>query len=244
MSMVLIYATSNGGKVASLRRKLPDVEIKQKEYDFVESRTFNVEEIAKEKVMFAYRDIAFYKNMPHDHDHLKKKEDWGVIANDAGFSIAALNDWPESFINFELKKLGIEGFLKLMEGVEDRRAEFRHSLAYMSPQLQEPIVFSDSIKGSVAYCAMGERQEHHWSDLSRIFIPQNMDRTLAQLSQEQYHHVRELSKSEPSCSEVFADNYEVLQALEVCRSERGFPCDPAGNPCRKDSGWRHPNKRY
>ncbi|MBR9702487.1 hypothetical protein GOV10_00490 [Candidatus Woesearchaeota archaeon] len=251
--MVLIYATSNKGKVASLQRRLSREEIIQIDFDFPEPRTFNVESIAKAKASFAYEHIKETDMYPREQIEDEEYHDmFGLVANDAGFSISALNDWPESFVNFELEKFGIEGFLKLMEGVEDRRAEFRHSLAYICPVLDrgsgEPLVYSDSIKGTVAYEPRGTRREFHWSDLSRIFIPQNLDCTLAEMTEEEYKNARVLSGSEPSCSEVFADGYYVLKMLENAKpgmplSKSDYRFTPKKHPYRKDNGFVHPWKK-
>lgn len=65
-----------------------------------------------------------------------------LIVEDAGIFIKALGGFPKTFVHFVEETIGIKGVLKLMEGIEDRSAEFRQSLAYIEPGMQTPKIFS------------------------------------------------------------------------------------------------------
>jgi len=64
-----------------------------------EPRSDDLREIAKEKVLFAYKKI--------------RKP---CIVLDFGFYIHSLNGFPKAFVNFVLETIGIEDILKLVDG--------------------------------------------------------------------------------------------------------------------------------
>ena len=109
----IIFVTHNKGKIASAKKHLKNVNFKVFEYDLEEPRSDDVCYISKVKVMEAYE--------------LVKKP---CISLDAGFFIEALNGFPRSFVNFALDTIGIDGILKLMEGKENRKCEFKECLSY------------------------------------------------------------------------------------------------------------------
>lgn len=175
--MKLYYATTRKAKVISLQDTLKDcnVTIVQVPLEMPEPRSSDVEEIARQKVRFAY-------------DHIKKP----TVALDAGFYIPAWNGFPRAFVNFSLETLGLRGILKLMEG-EDRSCEFRHSLGYLDSTLQQPVCFTDRVDGVMAYAPQGSmenpdgtKKDYLWSVLSMLFIPQGETQTLAEMERDYY----------------------------------------------------------
>lgn len=168
--MKLFYATKNQGKIDALQRELDKYNIKiiQVPLDIPEPRSEDVLEIAKEKVLFAY-------------NKLKKP----TVALDAGFYIPSLNGFPKAFVNFTLKTIGIEGILKLVEG-KDKKCEFRECLAYMDKNLKKPKCFISHIKGTISNEIRGKMQKHLWSKIALIFIPENYNKTLAEMTYKEY----------------------------------------------------------
>lgn len=168
--MEIYYATKNLGKVKSLEDALKKYKINiiQASLNLPEPRSDDVKKIAREKVLYAYKEI--------------KKP---VVALDAGFYVHSLNGFPKAFVNFALETVGLEGILKLVEG-KDRSCEFRHCLAYMDKELKEPIYFQDSVKGTLTEEKRGKIQEHLWSELTLIFVPEGSKKTLAEMTYEEY----------------------------------------------------------
>lgn len=168
--MELYYATTNPGKVHSLRRDLKafGIEVVQTVLNIPESRSDNPEEIAKQKVEFAWREL------------LKP-----VVAVDAGFYIHSLKGFPRTFVNFVLETINLEGILKLVEGKE-RGCEFRESLAYRDHLFTEPKCFTVYVPGMLSLEPAGELESHHWSRLSLVFVPKDETKTLAQMTKEEY----------------------------------------------------------
>lgn len=168
--MEIFYATGNPGKVKSLQDALREynIDVNQVSLKLPEPRSDDVRKISKEKVLYGYNEI--------------KKP---TAALDAGFYIDSLNGFPKAFVNFALETIEVGGILKLVEG-RDRSCEFRHCLAYVDEELEEPILFQDSVPGTLAYEKRGEMEEHLWSKLSLVFIPENTSKTLAEMEYEEY----------------------------------------------------------
>jgi len=184
------YATTNKGKVKSLRDTLSKhgIEVEQLGVEIPEPRTDDLKKIAREKILFAY-------------DKIKKP----CVALDAGFYVNALKGFPKAFVNFVLETIEIEGILKLMEGKSFRECEFRNCMAYLDPYLSEPVYFESSVKGTLALSARGTNSNYAWSKLSFIFIPDSYDKTLAELTDEEYRAWR--SPRKDSYSEKFAEYF-------------------------------------
>jgi len=64
-----------------------------------------------------------------------------VIVEDSGLFIEALGGFPGPYSSYVQKTIGNKGILKLLEGVEGRRAEFRSVVGYCAPG-QEPTTFA------------------------------------------------------------------------------------------------------
>ncbi|MDH5439985.1 MAG: XTP/dITP diphosphatase [Candidatus Bathyarchaeota archaeon] len=56
-----------------------------------------------------------------------------LIVEDAGLFISALNGFPGPYSSYVYKTIGNKGILRLMEGIANRRAQFRSAIAYCSP---------------------------------------------------------------------------------------------------------------
>lgn len=164
------FATKNRGKVSSLVRVLSsyDIEVVQVQLGLPEPRSDDLMEIAREKIVFAYRYIR-----------------GPCVAHDSGFYIHSLNGFPRAFVNFALKTIGIKGILKLVEG-ENRECEFRNCLAYLDNHLSSPVYFESGISGKLSEESRGVVADYHLSGLSTIFIPDGETKTLGEMSSEEY----------------------------------------------------------
>lgn len=114
MRRALYLLTGNRHKVEEIREvaKRYGVEILPVDGYKLEIQSDSLEEIA---VTGAY--IA--------HIMLKKP----VLVEDAGLFIEALRGFPGPYSNYVYKTIGIHGILKLMEGIEERRACFKSAAA-------------------------------------------------------------------------------------------------------------------
>ena len=187
--MEIYYATTNQGKIQSLRRRFTesDVTVTQVPIDIPEPRSNDVQKIARAKVVFAYRQ-------------LRKP----VVALDAGFYIPVLNGFPRAFVNFALETVGLDGILRLVEG-KDRSCEFRECLAYLDDSLSEPKYFIAHIKGTLSLEQKGVMQPHHWSKLALIFIPEGKKKTLGEMNHDEYAGWSQNAKEKESSAQQFAE---------------------------------------
>jgi XTP/dITP diphosphohydrolase len=166
----IYFATKNRGKVNSVRNALSryGIEIVQIPLDMPEPRSDDLQEIAREKVLFAYEQIQ----KP-------------CIALDAGFYIDSLNGFPKTFVNLALETIGIDGILKLVEG-KPKTCEFRNCLAYMDENLSEPVYFESRVSGELSENPRGVIEDYAWSELFLIFIPEGTNKTLAEMTFDEY----------------------------------------------------------
>lgn len=185
---IITFVTTNQGKVIEAQKQCDSAGIKLVTYNYelIEPRSENLEEIAKTKVMQAYDKVGH-----------------PCIAMDSGFYIEALNGFPKTFVNFALTTIGINGILKLMEGISNRRAYFKQCLAYYDGN--EIKYFYSQHEGSIATEISGDDKIQKWSDLWYIFISNGYDRTLASLSDEE--HKKRESKNEGTLAQ-FAKWYK------------------------------------
>lgn len=165
---MLVFVTHNKGKIESANKYFGGiVSFQTYDYDFKEIRSDDVEEVAIAKVLEAYA--------------VTKKP---TIALDAGFYVKSLNGFQGVYVHHFLDTIGISGLLKLMAGVEDRRCCFRQCLAYYDG-LGKPKVFYGEHRGTVNYESKGTLSEDDWSEISYIFVPTGLDKTLAEMTKEE-----------------------------------------------------------
>lgn len=186
----IVFVTSNLGKVKSAQRDLKDVEVIQYEAELIEPRSDSIKEIAKIKVLQAYRII----NKP-------------CIAVDSGFFIEELKGFPRAYVNHTLETIGIEGILKLMEGKEDRSCKFKECLVYFDGNSMN--FFEAETNGKLSYEIRGADNAENWSKLSYIFEVEEIGKTIAELNDDERE--KYLSKEEQSCFKKFIRWY-----LKMC----------------------------
>lgn len=123
----IIFVTSNEMKVRHANTALErfGYTFVSQKLDIIEPREEDPEKVVIEKAIQAIKRL----NKP-------------LVVEDSGIFIEALNGFPKAFIRFVESTIGVKSILKMMEGVKNRKAEFRQSLAYIEPGMKEPKVFS------------------------------------------------------------------------------------------------------
>jgi len=152
----ITFVTGNETKVrhAIEAMKGLGIEIVGKKLDLVESREEDPAIVVSEKANQAY-DLLL--------DNL--------MVEDSGIFIRALGGFPKTFVHFAEDTLGIANILKMMEGVEDRYVEFRQSLAYLEPGMEEPMIFS-YVDGNFSLAdKIWEPKYGDVTDFNKILIP-------------------------------------------------------------------------
>ena len=180
----ITYVTGNWAKLLSAKQLLEPLGIQ------VENIKMETTEIQADTV----EEIAI-----HSAKEASEKLKTTVLKNDTGFFIDALGGFPGPYTHYVDDKLGEDGILKLLEGVENRRACFIEAFAYCEYG-KEPIVFKSITNGVIATEKSGE---YGWS-WDFIFIPDDLDKTMANFPDEErfklwntdaYHKLAEYIKN-------------------------------------------------
>ena len=129
------FVTSNKGKFAEAQGIFGDLE--QKDIGYTEIQADTLEEVA----IFGMKEVAARLEGP-------------VMLEDAGLFIEALQGFPGVYSAYVQKTIGNDGILRLMEGVENRRAFFKSVVVYAEPGL-EPQMFTGIVRGQIGYEARG-----------------------------------------------------------------------------------------
>jgi XTP/dITP diphosphohydrolase len=111
----ITYVTGNWAKILSARQILEPLgyEVEQIKMDVPELQSDFIEEVAKYSAKWA-------------SDKLK----CAVLKNDTGFFIEALNGFPGAYAHSVMEQIGTDGILKLMKGMENRKAYYKEAFAY------------------------------------------------------------------------------------------------------------------
>lgn len=155
----ITYVTGNWSKILSAKQILEPLgfEVDNMKMDTTEIQADTVEDVAK----FSAKEAS-------------EKLKCTVLKNDTGLFVEALNGFPGPYTHYVDEKIGEEGLLKLLEGVENRNACFMEAFAYCEYG-KDPIVFKSVTKGIIAKEKSGE---YGWS-WDYIFIPFGKDKTMA-----------------------------------------------------------------
>lgn len=187
----IVFVTHNKGKAKSAEKYFDNIKFSTYEYELDEPRSDDLKEIASAKVKQAFEVV--------------KKP---CIAMDAGFFIDELNGFPKAFVNFSLETIGIDGILKLMDGKENRKCRFEECLAYHDGN--EIHYFYGKHPGNLANEILGKDRDEKWSDLWYIFKPDNHEKTLAQMTNEERENRKRIDGSY-SALKGFADWYKEME---------------------------------
>ena len=128
----ITFVTTNAGKMREARQLFEeDFDIEQVDMTYPELQEDDLSKIAAYGAKYCAEQL--------------RKE---VIVEDSGLFIDALKGFPGPYSSYVQHTVGNEGILKLMEGVEGRRAEFRSVVGYCEPG-KEPMTFTGIWWGNI-----------------------------------------------------------------------------------------------
>jgi len=163
MTKELYFVTGNEGKFLEVKYYIekyePNWVVKRLAADMFENQTTDQKQVAIDKAHQAW-------NLVHKP----------VLVDDAAIYFDRYKSFPGVMTKFLFKGLGLEGILKLVEG--DNRATFLLYLAYADND-GEVHVFDGTCKGKIVPPV--EKLAHPSLPWDDIFIPENSDKTYAQL---------------------------------------------------------------
>ncbi len=165
----ITYVTGNWSKIMSAKNILEPlgIEVDNVKIETTEIQADTVEEVA----MHSAKEAS---------DKLKRS----VLKNDTGLYVEVLGGFPGPYTHYVDEKLGEDGLLKLLEGVDNRNACFVEAFAYCEYR-KDPIVFKSITKGKIAKEKSGT---YGWS-WDFIFIPDGYDKTMGNYPDEERCHV-------------------------------------------------------
>lgn len=169
----ICFVTSNIGKVETARQNLKnfDIDVLNVNLNIEELKINDIELICKDKVMQAYQKVQ----RP-------------VITLDAGFYIPNFPNnpnFPGAFPRRDLiEKMGILGLLENMKNIKDRKCYFRECLSYYDGKVLKQ--FNCYHYGTLTTEIRGNDKNYKWSDLWSVFIPSTYDKTLAEMTRDEY----------------------------------------------------------
>lgn len=155
----ITYVTGNIAKIESAKNALTPLgfEIDNVKMETPEIQANDVEEVSKYSAKWASEKL----NKP-------------VLKNDSGLFVNGLKGFPGVYTRYAEETIDVDGLLKLMEGLEDRTACFKESIAYCEPG-EEPVVFVGLTKGRIDTKKSGT---NGWS-WDYVFIPEGEEEPLA-----------------------------------------------------------------
>jgi XTP/dITP diphosphohydrolase len=188
---VVFFATGNIHKFAEARSILTrlDIAVGMLRVKDVEIQSDSLVEIAKSSALDAFKRCG----LP-------------VIVEDAGLFIDALKGFPGAYAAQAYQTIGNKGLLKLMEGVEDRKAVFRSAIAYCGSEAKAPVVFEGVAEGEIT---MDERSGSGESGFGfdPIFQPSGNSKTFAEITLEEKNDFSHRAKA----VRKFAEWYKKLK---------------------------------
>jgi len=158
MEKKITYVTGNWAKIDSARQILEPLgyEVDNIKIETPEIQADDVSDVAKYSAKWAANEL-----------------NKAVLKNDSGLFVNGLKGFPGVYTHYVDDTLGVDGLLKLMEGLEDRTAYFKESIAYCEPG-KEPVVFEGYTKGKIDTKKSGT---YGWS-WDFVFIPEGEEKTL------------------------------------------------------------------
>ena len=154
------FITSNLGKVKEFKQILePEIKVNHIEMSYPEIRSEDSGEIARQSA----KELA---------EKLKKN----VVVEDSGLFIEALNGFPGTYSATIHKKIGLNGILKLMENVKNRKCIYKSAVAYCEPG-KKAISFSGEENGNIAESISGSFGFGH----DPIFLPEGSGKTYGEM---------------------------------------------------------------
>lgn len=187
----ITYVTGNYGKYVSVKEHFSEqeIDIDFLEYDFEELEINDIEQISKAKVLSAYRIL----NSP-------------CFVADTGFYIDDYPNnpgYPGAFVKRSGISSDIDGLLETMKNKTNRSCKFVDCLTFYDGN--EFYTFYGVSNGTLSSTKRGESIKRAKSNLWYVFVPNNCDKTLAEMTDEER---RTRNDGHTSATELFVEWYK------------------------------------
>lgn len=187
----IIYVTGNYGKYISVKECFAEknIGIDFYEYDFEEIEINDIERISRKKVMDAYNILQS-----------------PCFVVDTGFYIDDYPNnpgYPGAFVKRSGISSDIDRLLETMKNQSNRNCKFVDCLTFYDGN--EFYIFYGESSGTLALSKKGNPTKRAKSNLWYVFIPNNCDKTLAEMSIEER---KNRNDGHTSATEKFAEWYK------------------------------------
>lgn len=187
----LIYVTGNYGKYVSVKEcfKAKNISIDFYEYDFEEIEINDIEKISKKKAQDAYKILQI-----------------PCFVADTGFYIDDYPNnpgYPGAFVKRSGISSDIDKLLEIIKNKSNRACKFVDCLTFYDGQ--KFYTFYGVSSGTLAFSRKGNSIKKAKSNLWYVFIPNNCDKTLAEMSDEER---KNRNDGHTSATELFANWYQ------------------------------------
>lgn len=180
----IILVTTNRGKVREIGEILRHYSIQ-------------VKNIVKDKLEIQSPDLK--EVVEYAAWSLSQEIQGPYIIEDAGLFVDKLKGFPGPYSSYVYKTLGVKGIITLLDGIQNRKAEFRSAIAFHSKK-RELKIFEEKVCGDISYEPIGSEG----FGFDPIFIPaQGYGRTFAQMSLKEKNKYSHRSKT----TKMFAEWY-------------------------------------
>ncbi len=190
MSIKLYFVTNNKGKfleASSILRRY-NIELIQIDTEKLEIQSDDLRKIALRAAEYVFEKI--------------RKP---IIVEDAGLFIKALNGFPGPYSSYVFKTIGIHGILKLMNDVDDRRAEFR-SVVVLKHPIVGTRIFEGIVNGIISRIPKGSKG----FGFDPIFIPNGCTKTFAEMDIEEKNKYSHRARAFRALGEWVQENLKRL----------------------------------
>lgn len=187
---LIFFATGNLHKFNEARRVLAEYGISAAmlKVKTLEIQDSDIENIAKISAL----NVVHEANLP-------------VIVEDAGLFVEVLNGFPGPYSSYVYKTIGVSGLLRLLEGVDNRKAHFKSVVAFCDPSGQIKC-FQGVVEGRIAR----EPRGCGGFGFDPIFEPnEQLNKTFAEMDAEEKNRFSHRAKA----MRAFAEWYRGLRRL-------------------------------
>ena len=201
----ILFVTSNAGKLDEAKLALHPFGLNVESFHFNEEfpeieeiQSSELRHVAKDKLRKAVTIVKSSSNK------------LGIMVEDAGFFIEALDGFPGVYSSYVHKTLGIKGIMKTLTDIKNRDACFKCVIGIHLDG--EELFFEGECKGQVSEKALGTNGFGY----DPIFVPkQGNGRTFAEMNREE--------------KQKFSHRGKAMEALRAYLQERNQ--SPTSNQC-------------
>jgi XTP/dITP diphosphohydrolase len=188
----IYFATTNREKIQIAETVCAEaaVSVKSVGLDIDEIQGEDPELIVKDKARRAYEELS----KP-------------VVVSDDTWNIPALSGFPGAYMKSINHWFTAQDFLRLMEGIENRRIILHQFLAYTDGKITK--VFRNDIPGKIIYEPRGENSKS--PNMAIIVLDSDNGKTIAQVFEQGIEAVVARYKNQPDAWHEFVDWYKNIQ---------------------------------